>query len=206
MALDVEFAFRGCTVKLTNQADCLELNLNLQILEHLSADELAELFDWYRRNYSECRTVFRWQEYDYGPQWREKFSDAELEVVLASEFSSDDDRSQAESILARRRNVRPVGVQKIAQGGFVYLMHSSSGHYKIGASANPQSRLRSLRTASPFVIRLLHTVHTGDMYEAEKTLHTRYAGKRVNNEWFELSDFDVQAILALTNYGAGRFS
>lgn len=206
MALDVEFAFRGCTVKLTNQAHCLELNLNMQTLEHLSADELAELFDWFRRNHSELRTVFRWQEYDYGPQWREKFSDAELEVVVASEFSTDDDRSQAGSILARRRNVRPVGVQKIAQGGFVYLMHSSSGHYKIGASANPQSRLRSLRTASPFDIRIVHTVYASDMFEAEKTLHTRYAGKRVSNEWFELSEFDVQAIQALSHYGGGRFS
>lgn len=81
--------------------------------------------------------------------------------------------------------------------GYVYLVQSVSGHYKIGRTRNVDNRLRTFNVKLPFEIELTHVINSYDMVDAERILHARYAHRRVNGEWFALSPDDVTAIKSI---------
>jgi len=83
--------------------------------------------------------------------------------------------------------------------GYIYLLKSADGYYKIGCSQNVQSRMKAFSTQLPHPPELLHTIPAGDMYRAEEGLHKRYAHCRVRGEWFALAEEDVRAICAITD-------
>lgn len=69
--------------------------------------------------------------------------------------------------------------------GYVYIVHSTSGHLKFGRSRKPDQRFRQLvKTQGPFEYRLVKSILTNDMYEFEKELHSRFANEHVRGEWF----------------------
>lgn len=89
--------------------------------------------------------------------------------------------------------------------GYVYIMEDpNSGLFKIGKSLDPNSRLANLNRnltpqAEPYLLRV--SVRVPDYSNLEERLHERYDGVRSEpkngqgNEWFELSDKDVDDIL-----------
>ena len=83
--------------------------------------------------------------------------------------------------------------------GYIYLVQAVSpyNHYKIGLSKEPVKRIESMGVKLPFPIEVIHLIQASDRYVAEKSLHNRYAHKRVNGEWFELSEQDVKDICSI---------
>lgn len=81
------------------------------------------------------------------------------------------------------------------KSGYVYILNEINGvHYKIGRTKNPSDRLRTFEIKLPFEIEYDLLIQTNDMYDLEKTLHTRFADKRVDGEWFKLTTVDLQQI------------
>lgn len=78
--------------------------------------------------------------------------------------------------------------------GYVYLLQSPTGAYKIGVASNPTKRIERLEVKLPFEIEPVCVIQTDDMYGLEKALHRQFADKRVNGEWFRLSNDDVEII------------
>lgn len=85
--------------------------------------------------------------------------------------------------------------------GYVYLIYSSTEHYKIGFSKDPRKRHKtfvdSFGVKLPISVELVHIIETNDMRKLETQLHERYKHKRVNGEWFSLDKPDVDYIKAL---------
>lgn len=81
--------------------------------------------------------------------------------------------------------------------GYVYLIQSPTGHYKIGRTKNPFNRMRTFEVKLPFEIEYVCLLSTTNMYELETRLHRQFADKRVNGEWFTLSSEDVEIIKAV---------
>lgn len=81
--------------------------------------------------------------------------------------------------------------------GFVYLIQSPTTAYKIGRTKNPRNRMKTFGIQLPFEVEYVCLIETNDMIGLEKELHERYANKRVNGEWFELSPHDVAEIKSL---------
>lgn len=78
--------------------------------------------------------------------------------------------------------------------GWVYVA-ALEGGYKIGRSRKPETRMR--RVAIEYVcptVQLLHVIASTDARWAERTLHQRYAAKRVGREIFALEDEDLDWI------------
>lgn len=87
---------------------------------------------------------------------------------------------------------------KQTKAGIVYLLNSGI-YYKIGKTKNLPSRMESLAIGviAPFDIKLIHHFKTNDYSGDEKMLHNMFSEKRVNGEWFILTDEDVSYICSM---------
>ncbi|HLS56404.1 MAG TPA: GIY-YIG nuclease family protein [Zeimonas sp.] len=83
------------------------------------------------------------------------------------------------------------GAQVLADG-FVYLIKSGR-HFKIGKANSVEARHRQLKIQLPQAAEVVHRIKTDDPYGIESYWHRRFAGKRLNGEWFALSAEDVKA-------------
>jgi hypothetical protein len=84
--------------------------------------------------------------------------------------------------------------------GYVYLIKSYDDFYKIGQATNPKARVLSFQL--PYKPKLIHTIPVSDMDWSERYLHRRFAGKRVDGEWFALDSQDVAYIRSLRSLEA----
>lgn len=76
--------------------------------------------------------------------------------------------------------------------GFVYLMKSGR-HYKIGRTVSVGSRERQLAIKIPVPPKTIHSIETDDPVGVESYWHRRFAEKRGEGEWFDLSFDDIKA-------------
>lgn len=84
--------------------------------------------------------------------------------------------------------------------GYVYLMQSSNGLYKIGISKRVTDRLKGLRRQFPVQIEVIHYFACRDRRGVERLLHKKYSGKRAEYEWFQLSKSDVRWIKSIKDH------
>lgn len=83
------------------------------------------------------------------------------------------------------------------QAGYVYLLSSSVGLYKIGMSRDVSKRMGEFDRTIPIETKCLHYIKTENRRAAEKYLHEKFAERRVKYEWFDLSSEQVDWILSL---------
>lgn len=115
------------------------------------------------------------------------------------------DRAALERVAIALRQITPPKPKKErkstgktnARDGFVYLIQSPTGTYKIGRTINPADRMKTFTVKLPFEVEYTCVIPADDMYYLERTLHAQFADKRVNGEWFKLSPEDVEYIKGL---------
>lgn len=76
--------------------------------------------------------------------------------------------------------------------GFVYLMQSGR-HYKIGRTNSLGRREWELGIKIPVPPKTIHSIETDDPIGVEAYWHKRFAEKRGEGEWFDLSPEDIKA-------------
>lgn len=76
--------------------------------------------------------------------------------------------------------------------GVVYLIKSGK-FFKIGRTNSSGRRRYELKLQLPERAKLVHEIKTDDPRGIEEYWHKRFAAKRLNGEWFELSHDDVSA-------------
>lgn len=76
---------------------------------------------------------------------------------------------------------------------YVYLIGNSEGYVKIGFSGNPEKRLAQLKTGCHSAVLLYKFIGT---MQDEKHLHALFSNKKISNEWFSLSNQDIELIIS----------
>jgi hypothetical protein len=120
-------------------------------------------------------------------QYREQFFDWHKNFITKLDAERAREQKKDAKLAKRAANAK----------GHVYLLAATTGDYKIGRSKNPPSRAKQIGVKMPFGVELIHVIHTDDMRKLESELHTRFAEKHVNGEWFSLSPEDVTYIKGL---------
>lgn len=97
------------------------------------------------------------------------------------------------------RRYEPIQVNSTPRdkSGYVYLLQSPNGLYKIGRTKDAQGRLKNFKTSMPFDVEFEHVIKTDDMYKLENELHERFSMTRVSGEWFRLTSNDIAYIKGL---------
>ena len=79
--------------------------------------------------------------------------------------------------------------------GYVYLLEGG-GFHKIGLSTNPKKRFNQIAPKLPFEVKAICVVESEDWRGLEQYWHQRFADKRGNGEWFNLTSEDVASFCA----------
>lgn len=81
--------------------------------------------------------------------------------------------------------------------GYVYLIKSSTGLYKIGRTVNPDDRIETFTVKLPFHVEYDHLIPCNNRFSAERTMHQLFRHVRKDGEWFALSASDVAFIKSI---------
>lgn len=76
---------------------------------------------------------------------------------------------------------------------YIYVLKSGD-FYKIGRTAKLDERIKRLSIQLPFPVKLVMAYEVRDAVFEEDFWHTELEDKRVNGEWFELSENDIAAL------------
>lgn len=83
--------------------------------------------------------------------------------------------------------------------GFVYVIKSSTGLFKIGHANDVWRRFDQHRHDYPGeTLDMVSVIEADNRYECEKFLHKRFSAKRVRGEWFDLAPDDVACLVDLS--------
>jgi hypothetical protein len=82
---------------------------------------------------------------------------------------------------------------RLSPEGYVYILQSER-RYKIGRARDLPARTKTNITSSPHEVVLLFAYKVADCNEAESELHKGFGAKRKKGEWFELDDWELDAI------------
>lgn len=88
----------------------------------------------------------------------------------------------------------------------LYVIEHPHGFYKVGISNDPERRLKSLQTASPYELELVATVDTENSNGLESLLHDRFAKYHYRDEWFELPDKQVSEFKEMNHINFEQWS
>lgn len=136
---------------------------------------------------------------DYGLHelWAENFDHMELRG----------DNQSVNRTVALSRASRPngIGLERLtpievvgsavsgSHAGVVYVLKSAYG-FKVGRTRNVPARMRAFGVHLPFVYTIPLCVWFEDCHNAERHYHEIFAHKRINGEWFDLDESDIQQI------------
>jgi hypothetical protein len=99
-------------------------------------------------------------------------------------------------------NCAPQGRSGLSSG-WVYILRSASGEYKIGRTKNPEDRLATFAVKLPFRVEYDCLIFSRDTVALESHLHQQFGHKYLDGEWFALNETDLSWLGILASASGG---
>jgi hypothetical protein len=144
-----------------------------------------------------CFAAAKISSYGLHELWAEHFQGMELRNHAPSAC-----RPAAHMRVNRARSIAPERLNPIeiigsavsgCNAGVVYVLKSAFG-FKVGRTRNVPARMRAFGVHLPFVYTIPLCAWFDDCHVAERRYHDMFAEKRINGEWFDLNESDIQQI------------
>lgn len=135
---------------------------------------------------------------DYGLHelWQEHFESLELRdhVTMATRPKGATKANTSRISPERLNPIEVIGVPTSgALSGVVYVLKSAYG-FKIGRTRSMPNRMRAFGVQLPFMYTIPFCIWFDDCHAAERRFHDSFANKRINGEWFDLEEADLEFI------------
>ena len=102
--------------------------------------------------------------------------------------------NQLTKVHPQKNNVK----EKSERFGYIYLIKlKDMNYYKIGKSQSPEDRLNLFEVKFPIDFEIVHRYFVSGYDQEENRLHKLFSEKRIKQEWFNLSEDDVEYICSL---------
>jgi len=89
--------------------------------------------------------------------------------------------------------------------GYVYFIESEYG-WKIGKTKNLNQRMNTFSVKLPFEFKERFFIKTINKNTLENKLHKYFEERKINGEWFDIKDSDIQLYCDDNNYKLIKFS
>ena len=135
-------------------------------------------------------------DYGFHELWQQHFDGLELrDHATMATRPKGGARTRTSQIAPERLNpVEVIGQPTSgAKAGVVYVLKSAYG-YKIGRTRSVPDRMRTFGVQLPIVYTIPFCVWFDDCHAAERRYHDAFASKRINGEWFDLAEIDLEVI------------
>jgi hypothetical protein len=126
-----------------------------------------------------------WRFLGVHPFWKDETL-VNLRVKKQQRFSRDVKKQEREAAKQAKLEARIATDTKPKKGHIYFIQQGENGAIKIGYSTDPEKRLRTLRTASPYPLQMRLVIEGGK--KLEKELHDKFADCQLDGEWFEATD------------------
>lgn len=198
----IDITIADITVRIQSEHPPVSIPLtidNISILAGSSYEYLSETLvyiKWYGELYATAQRIAEYGDgfFDSEEEWGET-----IEEILRCDELPKYLREQVRDIAFPKKRVRQgkQAKERVKKPGFVYLVSSGNGEYKIGRSLNVDARYDQLRKEYPMLsLELVYDFYADDYILAEKELHEEFADKAMGREWFSLDQSDVDRIIA----------
>jgi len=189
---EATYIVNGKNIEILCEGDTIRLMLR----PDATGQRAAGAYGWFIDHYREIAEIEEISEPSDGGNDRNELND--LARVIAS-TKSPAIRLRGRQVLqwVRTKLEHPIACKpdkKVARkSGFVYIIEGQS-LYKIGRAKNVRGRMNTFTLKLPFPTRLVGTIKSDDYVTLERQLHTQFAARRMNGEWFVLTDSDLKEI------------
>lgn len=124
-----------------------------------------------------------------------------LEAICAEHFPEASSAHFIKGTPLSGESISPTGLASGAvDAGHIYVIRSPYG-YKIGKTRTLRDRTRLFAVKLPFPIDVVMTGWFADYSLAERNFHRQFADKRLEGEWFDLTDSDLELLRASLSTG-----
>jgi hypothetical protein len=89
--------------------------------------------------------------------------------------------------------------------GWVYIAYADTGHYKVGRSVDPSSRVDHFDVQMPVEVDILYQIPCDDYKSAESELHDLLSDCQVTGEWFDLPQHTIRVLGDIIRFKDGEF-
>ncbi len=172
-----------------------------QALLSLPSESASELAVWCGKHNTEASVIMAVRGHSARGAIDHNFPDWMVEVIANGELADMELRQLAKKELKWRQNgMWPPRLHNMSKSvddtapGYVYLLKAGPW-YKIGKTVSLHDRFTQLVTQLPFAIELTGYIRTTSMTACESKYHKQFSEKRLNGEWFSLTDDDVKVFL-----------
>lgn len=81
------------------------------------------------------------------------------------------------------------------QNGFIYVLRAQAGDFcKIGKTTSLSKRIAQLKIQLPFPVSVHAAYQIAQPARVESVLHEQFSDKRLNGEWFRLTESDLSRL------------
>lgn len=191
-------------VPLSSIIEMGETELGHYLKEMIHAAREAEVYDYvdYINGHDERYVLSVINEPDFQKDWN---------ALLAFEGRGENIQRAIDTIrfAQAERDKRVAAKTKKApkpQPGYIYLIKGvNTQWYKIGKTIDPTARIKAFNTQGPFRCEFVRLFEVEDTRKSEAKLHDLFREKRVEGEWFNLDQTDVEWLTTTTATSAEEF-